>query len=233
VELTPDKIIYFSWNAVKLNATVVWTWAVMVFLVFGSWLMTRNLDSGTDISRWQAGLELVVKTIYDQLTDILGSPSGSHLPFIATLFLFVATANLLTVIPFYRPPTGSLSTAVALAVCIFVAVPYYGIGQRGPKEYFKQYIEPTFIMLPLNIIGELSRTVSLAIRLFGNIMSGTIIVAILLALVPLFFPIVMRAFGLLTGLIQAYIIAVLGAVYISSGMRAHKRRQTNATEEIQ
>ncbi len=122
-------------------------------------------------------------------------------------------------------PTGSLSTTTALAICVFVAVPLYGIGYEGPVGYLRHYVKPSWLMLPFNIIGEISRTIALAVRLYGNIMSGTVIVAILLSLTPYLFPIVMQLLGLLTGMIQAYIFAVLAMVYIASATSAHQRTE--------
>jgi F-type H+-transporting ATPase subunit a len=142
-----------------------------------------------------------------------------YLPFVGTLFVYIAVTNLLLIVPGYVPATASLSTTAALALCVLVAVPVYGVLHDGPRAYLRQYLQPSALMLPFNVIGELSRTMALAVRLFGNVMSGTKIVAILLAITPLFFPIVMRVLGLITGLIQAYILAVLALVYISSGMR--------------
>jgi F-type H+-transporting ATPase subunit a len=125
-------------------------------------------------------------------------------------------------VPGYTAPTGSLSTTTALAICVFVAVPLYGIVSEGPVRYLRHYLKPTWLMLPFNVIGELSRTVALAVRLYGNIMSGTVIVAILLSLTPYFFPVVMQLLGLLTGMIQAYIFAVLAMVYIASATSARR-----------
>ncbi len=153
-----------------------------------------------------------------QIQEVMQRKPGPFLPFLGTLFLFIAVLNTLGVVPGYQSPTGSLSTAAALAACVFFAVPYYGMMAKGVSGYLKQYLEPSFFMLPFNIIGELSRTLALAVRLFGNIMSGQMIVAILLAIVPLFFPVIMQMFGLLVGLIQAYIFAVLAAVYIASAI---------------
>ncbi len=133
----------------------------------------------------------------------------------------------MTIIPGYHPPTGSLSTTAALAICVFFAVPLYGIKKQGFIGYFKKYyLEPTPFMLPFNIIGRLSNTISLAVRLFGNIMSGTMIVGILLSIAPLFFPIIMQAMGLLTGLIQAYIFAVLAMVFIAAATKATEKTNT-------
>jgi len=149
-----------------------------------------------------------------------------YLGFLGTLLLFLATANLFTVIPGYQPPTGSLSTTAALALCVFVAVPFFGIKEQGLRGYLKSYTEPTFIMLPFNIISEVSRTLALAVRLFGNMMSGVMIIAILLTITPFVFPIVMTTLGLLTGMVQAYIFSILAAVYIAAATRARQPKPT-------
>ena len=145
-----------------------------------------------------------------------------YLGFLGTLFVFIATASLATVIPGYEPPTGSLSTTAALAICVFIAVPLYGIKEQGLLRYLGSYLEPTPIMLPFNIIGEFSRTLALAVRLFGNMMSGTMILAIMLSITPFIFPIVMSALGLLTGMVQAYIFSILATVYIAAAASSRK-----------
>jgi len=219
-----DSIIFWQWGPITLNATILFTWLVMALLVLISWWVTRRLSEEVRMSRWQNLLEVLVTAIQDQIRDISRQQPGQYLPFIGTLFLFVALSNLLAIVPGYRPPTASLSTTAALAIWVFVAVPVFGIGQKGLRAYLKQYAKPTLFMLPFNILGELSRTIALAVRLYGNMMSGTVIVAILLGIVPLFFPIVMQLFGLLTGMIQAYIFAVLAMVYIASATVAHQKR---------
>jgi len=141
---------------------------------------------------------------------------AKYLGFVGTLFLFITVANLFTIVPGYEPPTGSLSTTAALAISVFIAVPFYGIEERGWGGYFKSYLEPTVIMLPFNIMGEFSRTLALAVRLFGNMMSGTMILSILFIITPFIFPTVMSALGLLTGMVQAYIFSILALVYIAA-----------------
>lgn len=214
--ITPDTVILWQWGWLHINATMAYTWLVMALLAGGSWLISRRLSDGADISRWQNLLEVLVTGIRDQIREVSHQEPGRYLPFVGTLFLFIATANLLTIVPGYIAPTGSLSTTTALALCVLIAVPVYGIASEGVAGYLRKYSQPTVIMLPFNIIGEISRTVALAVRLYGNIMSGTVIVAILLGLAPLFFPIVMQLLALLTGMIQAYIFAVLAMVYIAS-----------------
>ena len=141
------------------------------------------------------------------------------------------TAALCTVIPGFKPPTGSLSTTAALALCVFVAVPLFGIGEQGLGGYLKTYTKPTIIMLPFNIISELSRTLALAVRLFGNMMSGVMIVGILLTITPFLFPIMMTMLGLLTGMVQAYIFSILAAVYIAAATLVRKPRPAGSTQQ--
>lgn len=227
-QISPDQVVLRQWEWGALNLTLVMTWAVMVLITVGSWLVTRRLATGTKIPRWQNLLEVVVDGMRRQIQEISQQDSGRYLPFVGTLFVFIAVSNLLTIVPGYVAPTASLSTTAGLAICVFVAVPIYGIAHQGLRGYLRHYLRPTPFMLPFHVIGELSRTLALAVRLFGNIMSGTKIAAILLAIVPLFFPIVMQALGLLTGMIQAYIFAVLAMVYIASATRAHQRREDPA-----
>jgi F-type H+-transporting ATPase subunit a len=139
--------------------------------------------------------------------------------FIGTIFLYIALANICTILPGYEPPTGSLSTTLALALLVFIAVPLFGIEGQGLGSYLRSYTKPTILMLPFNILSELSRTMALAMRLFGNMMSGTMILGILLSITPFLFPIAMSALGLLTGMVQAYIFSILAAVYIAAATR--------------
>lgn len=232
MQISPDNTILWEWRFVTLNATIIFTWVVMLLLLVTAWLVTRNLSSGTELSRQQGLLEVLVETIRNQIRDISQQEnSRRYLPFIGTLFLFIALANLLMIVPGYEPPTASLSTAAALAICVFIAVPVYGIVQRGFGGYLKNYIEPTPLMLPFNIISELSRTLALAIRLFGNVMSGTVVVGIIVSIAPLLFPIILQLLGLLTGMIQAYIFAVLAMVYIASNSRARAEQEQQDAEE--
>lgn len=222
MSISPDSIIIWQLGQFSINATLLFTWGVMLILVAGSWLVTRKLSAGTNISGWQNGMEAVVTIMNDQIRDISRENPESHLPFVGSLFLFIAVANLLTIVPGYIPPTGSLSTTTALAICVLIAVPVFGIANKGLGRYMKHYVQPTVFMLPFNITGEFSRTIALAVRLYGNIMSGTMIVAILFSVTPFFFPVVMQVLGLLTGMIQAYIFSVLAMVYIASGTAASK-----------
>jgi F-type H+-transporting ATPase subunit a len=230
-QISPDQVVFWQWGWFSINATMVFTWAVMAFMVLSSWLITRRLSSGPEMSRWQNLLEVLVDGMRNQIREISQEEPGSYLYFIGTVFLFILISNFLSVVPGYVAPTASLSTTAALAICVFVAVPVYGIMSRGVLGYLKEYVRPTPLMLPFNVIGELSRTLALAVRLFGNIMSGMKIVAILLAITPLIFPIVMHLLGLLTGTIQAYIFAVLAMVYVASATRARREKEMEDKEK--
>ena len=222
MRLSPDQLIFWQHGFIKLNATIVFTWGLMVVLAIGSKLITRTLSTGLERSRWQNLLEIIVTAIEKQIEEVGLTPPEKYIGFLGTLFLFVGAASLCTVIPGYQTPTGSLSTTTALALSVFVAVPFFGIAEQGVLDYLKSYMKPTFIMLPFNIISEFSRTLALAVRLFGNMMSGAMIVAILLTITPFLFPILMTALGLLTGMVQAYIFSILAAVYIAAATRVRK-----------
>ena len=216
MRLSPDELIFWQHGWFKLNGTIVFTWGLMAVLTVGSILVTRKLSLNLARSRWQNLLEIVVNAIEKQIQEVGLQNPKTYLGFLGTLFLFIAASALGTILPGYEPPTASLSTTVALALCVFVAVPVFGIAGQGVGGYLKSYIEPTVIMLPFNVISEASRTLALAVRLFGNMMSGAMILGILLTITPFLFPVVMTALGLLTGMVQAYIFFILAAVYIAA-----------------
>ncbi len=224
--ITPDHTVYWQWRFLQLNATLVYTWILMILLTAISWLVTRRLDhSDLRRSRWQNALEVIVEQIRSQIREICPKGGDTYLPFVGTLFLFIATSNMLEIVPGWKAPTGSLSTTSALAICVGVAVPVFGILRQGVVEYFRSYLRPSFIMLPFHLLSETSRNLALAVRLFGNIMSGSLIVGILLAIAPLFFPLLMQALGMLIGLIQAYIFAVLAMVYIAAAVQSERNQE--------
>ena len=216
MHLSPDDLVFWQIGLIKLNGTIVLTWGLMLVLALGAKLITRRITTNLHRSRWQNLLEIVVTGIVSQIEDVGLKQPRRYLPFLGTLFLFVAMAALATVVPGYEPPTGSLSTTAALALCVLVAVPLFGISGQGLAAYLKSYLQPTPIMLPFNLISEVSRTLALAVRLFGNMMSGAMIIAILLSITPFVFPVVMTVLGLLTGMVQAYIFTILAAVYLAA-----------------
>ena len=201
---------------IPVNWTIASTWIVMVVLMIVSWLATRHLKTGYTVSHWQTAMEVIVKGIYGQINEVTKSNVMSYLPFIGTLFIFILTCNILTIFPTFKTPTASLSTTGALALMVLCGVPFFGIKSAGLKKYLKKYIEPSPAMLPFNVLSELTSTGAMAIRLFGNVLSGVIIGSICMMLVPFILPLPMQVLGLFTGMIQAYIFAMLALMYISS-----------------
>lgn len=232
MHLSPDVVIYWQLNFVKINATITFTWAIMLFLTLGSILITRKLSTNLQRSRWQNFLEIIVTGIEKQIEEVGLQHANKYLNFLGTLFLFLVTASIFTIIPGYEPPTASLSTTTAFALSVFIAVPMFGIAEQGIVSYLKSYMAPTIIMLPFNIISELSRTLALAVRLFGNMMSGAMIIGILLTITPFIFPIVMTALGLLTGIVQAYIFTILATVYIAAATRSSQPNQSPNNKKV-
>lgn len=221
--LSPDHLEVFELLGFPITLTVFNTWLVMIVVLCVCLISILSLRQSR-LSRRQHFLEIIVEQLRSQIKEIAGISPDRFLPLIGTLFVFLLVSNLLGAVlgSFgFSSPTESLSTAVALALVVFMAVPYFGLRERGVARYLRSYIEPTVFMLPFNIFGELSRTLALAVRLFGNMMSGALIASILLSLAPLFVPVVAQAMGVLTGVIQAYIFAVLAMVYIASAMKSH------------
>jgi F-type H+-transporting ATPase subunit a len=224
MEITPDHLVLFRWGFVHLNATIVYTWVVMLLLILAAWLATRKIDWDVPSNKWQNALEAILATIRSQIHEISGSREGGDqcVPFVGTLFLFIAVSNVLDAAPGWHAPTGSLSTTAALAICVAVSVPVFGIRKWGLRRYLQHYLHPNVIMAPLHVLSEFSRTIALAVRLFGNIMSGTMVVMLLLIIAPFFVPVVMQLLGILIGLIQAYIFAILAMVYIAAALRSQE-----------
>lgn len=219
MHLSSDELIFWQYGLAKLNLTIVTTWGLMLLMTLSAWLVTRKLNDDLHISRWQHILEVITLGIKTQIEEVGLLQARKYIAFIGTLFLFILVSNLFVIFPGYEPPTGSLSTTTALALCVFIAVPLFGIREQGITGYFKSYLQPTMLMLPFNIVGEISRTLALAIRLFGNVMSGGMIIGILLTITPLIFPLLLDVLHLLTGVVQAYIFSILATVYITAATR--------------
>ena len=211
----------FHIGPVAISQAVVTTWGIMLVLLLGAWLLTRRL--GRESGRLQTVLETVVVGILEQIGEIAGQAARSLLPLLATLFLFIATANSTGILPGMAAPTARLETAAALAAVVFVSVHYYGIRARGWIGYLAGFAKPKLIMLPLNLLSEITRTLSLTVRLFGNVMSGEFMIALVLALAGLFVPIPLMALELLLGLVQAYIFTILAGVFISAAINAQQQ----------
>jgi len=208
--------VLFRLGPLAITRPVVTTWAIMTVLTVVCWLTTRRLKLHPD--RPQTVLELIVTGITDQINEVIRKNPRPFLPLLGTLFIFLVAANLSGVLPGVEAPTGKLETPAALALIVFMAVHYFGVRARGPFGYLASFAKPKLIMLPLNIVSEVTRTFSLMVRLFGNVMSGEFVIALVLALAGLFVPIPLMALEILVGLVQAYIFTVLATVFIGAAV---------------
>jgi F-type H+-transporting ATPase subunit a len=209
-------IVVFHAGPVAVTRPVLTTWAIMLVLAVASWAATRRL--GLIPTRSQAVLELLVTGILSQIQEVTRSDARPLLPLLGTLFIFLLAANISGILPGVQAPTAHIETPAALALIVFAAVHVYGVRARGLFGYVRSFAEPKLIMLPLNVLSEITRTFSLMVRLFGNIMSGEFLIALVLALAGLFLPIPLMALELLIGLVQAYIFTVLATVFIGAAV---------------
>jgi F-type H+-transporting ATPase subunit a len=205
-ELTP--FVVFRILGIGITNTVVSTWVVMLVIMGASYFLTK---------RQPIALEMMVDFINDTVSDMMGRPALRQLSLIGTLFIFIAFSNTVAVFPFISPPTSDINVPLALALVVFFSVHYFGIRNKGLRNYVRDLAQPAFLF-PFEVLSQLTRTVSLTLRLFGNVLSIELIVAIIFSLVPLFVPLPLSGFGIFTGLLQAYIFTVLAAVYISAGL---------------
>lgn len=216
MEITPDAITYVEIGSVRISATLFCTWFVMLLLTMLSWGIGRRCSHRVPLSRSAVVLETLVEFIHSNLAQTGMKNPEKYIPFVGTIFIFIAASGILELVPGFIPPTSSLSTTAALALLVFIAVPVYAITQQGTKKYLAHYVQPTSLLLPFHVMTEITRTLALAVRLFGNMMSGTLILGILLSIAPFFFPILFNILGLILSLIQAYIFSVLSIVYIAA-----------------
>ena len=230
-----DSPVVFHLGPVPFTEEVVTTWGIIAVLGLGAYLSTRGLRTRLASTtgphagppahpgRAQAAVEAIFVLLEDQIRGVVQSDPAPLLPFIGTLFLFLAVANLSSLVPGVKAPTASLETPAALALIVFFAVHAYGIREKGPWRYLKSFAQPSVVMLPLNVLSEITRTFSMMIRLFGNMMSHEFILGVVVTLVGLFVPIPFMALGILIGLIQAYIFAILATVFIGAAMESGKK----------
>lgn len=208
--------ILFQWGPVDVTRPVVTTWGIMLGLTLGCALVTRTLQRRPD--RLQFVLELLVGGIMQQIQEVLRKDARPFLPLLGTLFIFLATANLCGVLPGVEAPTSKLETPVAMGLVVFLAVHYFGVRARGFLGYLASFAKPKLIMLPLNLVSEVTRTFSLMVRLFGNVMSGEFVIGLVIALAGLFVPVPLMVLEILVGLVQAYIFTVLATVFIGAAV---------------
>lgn len=209
----------FRLGPVEVTATVVYSLIASGVLIVFAWLVRLGL--GRRPSGWPVAAEWLVEHFEELMRDMFGCDPRPYTPLVVTLALYVGVANLLGLVPGLHSPTADFSTTAALAMVVFFAVPFFGIRARGWRGYLGHYLEPSPLLLPFEIITELSRTLALSVRLFGNVMSEELVIAVLLSLAGLLVPVPIMMLAVLTSVVQAYIFAVLTVVYLSAAVRAH------------
>lgn len=209
---------------IRVTEPVMTTWGIMLLFLALSWTATRNLRQ--DAGPLQVVLEGLIETMDQAVRDVLPSAAAQVLPFIGTLWIFLVVANLSGIVPGLHAPTGVLSTTAALAVLVFLSVHWFGIRLQGVKAYLKHYLSPSPILLPFHVMSEVTRTVALAIRLFGNIMSLEMAALLVLLVAGFLVPVPLLILHVIEALIQAYIFGMLALIYIASAIQSQQLRQS-------
>ena len=229
-----DQTLFLDWLAfrlgpVQIGPTVLGTWLLMALLAGVAWAVTRRL-SVAEPSRWQAALEGTVLAMRGAIESAAPDHARQLLPFIGTLWLFIGAANLLGLVPGLSSPTGDLSLTAALAMLVYAAVHWYGIRIDGPRAYLRHYLDPNPVLLPFHLLGEVTRTLALAVRLFGNMMSLEMAALLVLLVAGFLAPVPLLMLHIVEALVQAYIFGMLALVYIAGAMQAHHAQRVAPKE---
>jgi F-type H+-transporting ATPase subunit a len=219
-EIAPKVV--FSLGPLQVTSTVINTWIMILSLSIGAYFLGRSFKVRPTML--QNAIEWLVEAIQNIIAENVGTnDTNLFLPIVGTLAIFIGVANLLGLIPGLHSPTPDINTPLAMAIIVFFSVPYFGIRSQGLWGYLKHYVEPIFLMLPIEIASEIARTFSLTFRLFGNILGEEIIIAILFIISPFIVPVPMMLFSIFTGVLQAYIFTLLTCVYIGGAVKAHQQ----------
>jgi F-type H+-transporting ATPase subunit a len=219
----------FSLGPVPITAPVLITWAIMALLGGFAAIISGRLTLLP--STTQTVLETIVGAVDDQIRETMRVDPSPYRALIGTIFIYVLIANWSSLVPAVEPPTAHLETDAALALIVFCATIVYGISTRGWLGYLKTFAEPSWVMIPLNLVEQITRTFSLIVRLFGNVMSGVFVVGIVLSLAGLLVPIPLMALELLTGAVQAYIFGVLATVFIGAAVAEQRQGSQEKSQQ--
>jgi len=213
-------VVLFHLGPFAITSIVVTTWGIMLALGVFAWLATRNLT--LDPGPLQTVLEGVVSAIEATIDNVLPERAQQLLPFIGTLWIYIVFANLAGLIPHLHAPTGNLSVTAGLALLVFMSVHWFGIRNEGLRRYLKHYLSPSPIMLPFHLLSEVTRTVALAVRLFGNIMSLEMAALIVLLVAGLLVPVPLLMLHIVEAMVQAYIFGMLALIYVAGAMQSQQ-----------
>ena len=213
-----EERVYLDLGGLQLGVSVMTTWGIMALLALLAWLITRNLQLTP--SPVQALAESIVTMIENAVLEVAPDHGRQIMPFIATIWLFLIVANLASLIPHIHSPTNDLSVTSALAILVFLSVHWFGIKTQGVKNYLRHYLEPSPILLPFHIISEFTRTLALAIRLFGNMMSLETAAMLVLLVAGFLAPIPILMLHIIEALVQAYIFGMLALIYLAGAIQS-------------
>ncbi len=251
MNISPDQTIFYKIPmevfgksfTIDIDMTLVGTWILMIFMYLFFKNITKDFNGNLKMTRMQNMVEILVKALRDQIESMMRRKGDRFIPLIGSLFVFIIISNWSALIPipffidgdihWYLPPTGSISTTAALSIVVMSSVVIFGMMKNGIFRYFKRFFEPVFILFPLNVLGEISSGVALAIRLYGNIMSTSLLAGIVFILAPFILPGLINIYGLLAATIQPYIFSVLAIVYISAGIGEPSESETEELLKLQ
>jgi F-type H+-transporting ATPase subunit a len=218
----------FHLGPFPITGTVVTTWGIMAALFLIAWASTRRLS--LEPGPWQVVLEGIVSAIDEAIRAVLADDAPAVFPFVATLWIFIAVANLVGLVPGLAAPTGDFSLTAALAVLVFLSVHWYGLRTQGLRAYLRHYLRPNPILLPFHLVSEISRTLALAVRLFGNMMSLGLAALLVLMVAGLLVPVPLLMLHVVEALVQAYIFGMLALIYIAGAVQSHQLKRSAKQE---
>ncbi|MEW6312488.1 MAG: F0F1 ATP synthase subunit A [Pseudomonadota bacterium] len=224
-----EVAVVFSIGPLAITSVVVTTWGIMLVLGGLAWLATRRLT--LDPGPWQTMLEGVVSAMEDAIATVLPQHAQRVLPFVATLWIYIIVANLVGLIPGLDSPTAHLAVTAGLALLVFMSVHWYGVRIDGVRTYLRHYLSPSPVLLPFHLLSEVTRTVALAVRLFGNIMSLEMVALLVLLVAGLLVPVPLLMLHIVEALVQAYIFGMLALIYLAGAMQSRPSGQSNQSNE--
>ena len=226
-----EAAIAWHLGALTISETVLTTWGIMLFIALLALLLTRNLSASP--TRKQTIAEMIVVAMESAVADVIPAQTvRTVMPFVASLWIFVLLANLSGLIPGLHAPTGDLSTTAALAVLVFLSTHWFGIRAKGWRKYFRHYTEPSIILTPFHIISELTRTLALAIRLFGNMMSLEMAALLVLLIAGFLVPVPLLMLHVIEAMVQAYIFGILALIYIAGAIEPNMEDESTENNTI-
>ncbi|SFI49607.1 F0F1 ATP synthase subunit A [Nitrosomonas sp. Nm34] len=217
-----EAAVVFYAGPFAITSIVVTTWGIMLLLGVFCWLATRRLS--LDPGPVQTMLEGIILLIEESIEAVSPGYAQQMLPFIGTLWIYIVIANLVGIVPELHAPTGNLSVTAGLAILVFLSVHWFGVRNEGIR-YLKHYLSPSPILLPFHLISEVTRTVALAVRLFGNIMSLELVALLVLLVAGLLVPVPLLMLHIVEALVQAYIFGMLALIYVAGAMQSQQNEK--------